>query len=714
MPRSMMRQLGKYQLMKSIATGGMAEIFVAKQSGIEGFEKLVVVKLLQPEMARNQDAVDMFLNEARLAARLSHPNVVQIFDLGAAGDDFYIAMEYIHGVDLLTFAKAFKKQKKILSLEQILSIVCYALEGLHYAHTQVDQRGAPLDIVHCDVSPHNILVSFEGVVKVVDFGIAKVVSKLGKTESSLVSGKLSYMSPEQARGMPLDGRTDLFSLGIVLWELTAGRRLYPRKAPAEIMRLLTTTDIPSPRHINALFPVELEPIVLRAVARDPAKRFQSAFEMHQALVAFMKTKGMTQSSMELSATMKDLFADRITSVKRIEQAQQAGAGLEDLLFDDLGIDDGSPAPGSGEDPEAAAPVEITEKPRFATGVSTTSITSQPPPRPRALWKPILLVLVLAGAGVAAWLHQERLIGFAKGLFGDEQVVADKLTGTVRLETEPQGAAVLIDGKDRCQAPCVLAQLEVGVEHSFEASLDGYEPSTEVLRLKKAGEVKVLIIRLSKIGKRLYGTLLVSTEPAGAKVEIDGRSALGVSPMTIKRVVAGRKHRLKASLPGRRPWLTSFSLQPNQKLQLSGVLPPSLGQGKASFSIDSTPKADVYIDDKKVGRTPLKGLIVKAGPLMVDLRLPGLGLTESLIVQAKEGKAVSERVTFPKGELDAQSSPKADVIVDGKRIGTTPIKHKLPPGNHQITFQNFSQKLRAERVVTIKPRQTTKVVVDLLK
>jgi hypothetical protein len=348
--------------------------------------------------------------------------------------------------------------------------------------------------------------------------------------------------------------------------------------------------------------------------------------------------------------MKDLFADRITSVKRIEQAQQAGSGLEGLLFSDLGFDEGSPAPGASTAPEAAAPVEIKEKPRFATGVptiTTTAITSPLPPRPRVPWKAILLVLVLAGAGVAAWLYQEQLISFAKGLFGDEQTVRDKLTGIVRLETKPQGAGVLIDGKDRCQAPCVLAQLEVGVEHTFEASLDGYEPSAEMLTLKRAGEVKVLVMQLSKTGKRSYGTLVVSTKPAGAKVEIDGRFALGVSPMTVKRVVAGRKHRLKASLPGRRPWQTSFSLRPNQKLQLSGVLPPGLG-------------------------------------------------------------------TFPKGVLDAQSSPKADVIVGGKRIGTTPIKHKLPPGNHQIIFQNFAKKVRSERVVSIKPRQTTTVVVNLLK
>lgn len=722
----MARTLGKYQLLKSIATGGMAEIFVAKQLGIEGFEKLVVIKLLRPEMARNQAAVDLFLNEARLAARLAHPNVVQIFDLGAAAGEYYIAMEYVHGENLSALVRTMKKHKKLLSLEQALNIVCAVLEGLHHAHTQTDQMGQPLDIVHCDVSPHNIQLSYQGVVKLVDFGIARVANRLGKTNADLVAGKLTYMSPEQAQGLALDARTDLFSLGIVLWELAAGQRLYGKRSPAQILELLSKHDIPTPRKVNPLCPAELEPIVLRAVARDPERRFQSAYEMHAAVVGFMKSKGMIQNTMALSHTMQELFRHKLDSVKRIEQAQQRGAGLEALLFDDLGPGDATTDPGladktgdsdldaaAGDAPtDASAPISISEW-RFSTNLPTTGV-SPPRPAPRRFpFKALGLVLVLAAAGLALWHFRGPLLEWGRGLFAADENAGQAAGGaTVRLETVPSGAAVERVGGRRCTAPCVFSDLALGREHVFRATMPGRVAETLKWTARRADRVEVLTMKLARAGPRGFGRVVVVTEPRGARVELDGKPVSGRTPLTIDRVSAGRKHRLRAQMDGRLDWQTTFALKPGQELMLDGELESVLGPGKALLTLESTPRATVRIDGRASGRTPIRGLLIDAGTHMIELVHPPTNSTESLIINAAEGEKLNERVTFARGKLIARSTPEADVIIGGKRIGTTPLEHELVAGSYQVTFANFAKKLRRTKEVVIQPEQTTRVQVDL--
>ena len=219
---------GRYQLLKKLATGGMAQIYLARQLGPEGFEKLLVVKRILPHLAENEEFITMFLDEARIAARLNHPNVVQIFDLGAQDDSFFIAMEFIHGEDVRRVWKHADKVGKPIPLPLICRIIIEACAGLDYAHKKLDASGRPLNIVHRDISPQNILVAFEGGVKIVDFGIAKAADQATVTKSGVLKGKYSYMSPEQAAGQPIDCRTDIFALGVVLYELLTGTRLFKR------------------------------------------------------------------------------------------------------------------------------------------------------------------------------------------------------------------------------------------------------------------------------------------------------------------------------------------------------------------------------------------------------------------------------------------------------------------------------------------------------
>ena len=222
-------KFGNYLLLERIAVGGMAEVFVAKAFGVEGFERLLAIKKIVPTMGEDAEFIHMFVDEARIAVQLSHANIVQVLELGKHDENLYIAMEYISGRDLRQLIERFRKREQSVPVPQACLIVAEVCEALDYAHRKRDAQGRPLGIVHRDVSPQNVLVSFEGEVKLIDFGIAKAESRLQKTQSGILKGKFSYMSPEQVKGQPIDGRSDVFACGILLWELVCGENRIRRR-----------------------------------------------------------------------------------------------------------------------------------------------------------------------------------------------------------------------------------------------------------------------------------------------------------------------------------------------------------------------------------------------------------------------------------------------------------------------------------------------------
>ncbi len=240
---------GKYELVRPLAQGGMAELFIARQSGPAGFEKQVVIKRVLPHLAANKDFVEMFLDEARLAARLSHPNIVQVFDFGEADGRYFLAMEYLVGEDLAAVQCALGHQRRGMPGPIAALVLSSACEALHYAHTFADETGAPLKIVHRDVSPTNVFVTYQGQVKVLDFGIAKAEGKLVHTQSGVLKGKFLYMSPEHITGEALDARSDVFALGAVLHELLTGRPVFERATSLASLRAITDEPIPAPSEV---------------------------------------------------------------------------------------------------------------------------------------------------------------------------------------------------------------------------------------------------------------------------------------------------------------------------------------------------------------------------------------------------------------------------------------------------------------------------------
>jgi hypothetical protein len=305
-------QVGRYTVVRHLASGGMAELFIAKQEAMGGFEKPVVLKLLQPRYAENPRVVSMFLDEARLAAKLNHPSIVHLYDVAEDGGLKYIAMEYIHGETVADIVKRGLAVNNYLPLEHAVHIVRQTAAGLAYAHERREPDGHVLRIVHRDVSPTNILVSFEGQTKIVDFGIARAEDEL-REESGSRPGKASYMSPEQVLGAPADYRSDIFSLGIILHELTLCQRLY-RGSPEVVMRKIVDEKVTPPTAINRDYPPTLELIVMKALEKRPEDRYQSAEEMSHDLEDFLEDSGLRSGNRRMSIYMQELFApDAVTS-----------------------------------------------------------------------------------------------------------------------------------------------------------------------------------------------------------------------------------------------------------------------------------------------------------------------------------------------------------------------------------------------------------------
>jgi serine/threonine protein kinase len=274
---------GPYRLLEKVAVGGMAEVFRAKRSGVEGFEKVVAVKRILSHLSDNKEFVDMFIDEAKMVAGLAHPNIVQIFDLGKIEKSYYIAMEYVRGRDLRTILRRGRDRGLRVPLDLTTFVVSRVCSALEYAHRAKDETGRPMMIVHRDISPQNILISFEGDVKLTDFGIAKAATKATITDRGALRGKLLYMSPEQAWGKPIDRRSDIFSLGIVFYEMLTDQKPFLGNSEMSILEMVRECKVAPPSTLNPRIPEKLERVVMKSLERDPEVRYQDGAEMHRDL-----------------------------------------------------------------------------------------------------------------------------------------------------------------------------------------------------------------------------------------------------------------------------------------------------------------------------------------------------------------------------------------------------------------------------------------------
>jgi serine/threonine protein kinase len=302
---------GKYYLLERINVGGMAEVFKAKTVGVEGFERIVALKRILPSIAEDEEFITMFIDEAKIAVQLQHANIAQIFDLGKVDDSYFIALEYVNGRDLRGIFDDLKKQGQVMPMPQVCHVIMQLCEGLDYAHNKRDAQGRDLNLVHRDVSPQNVLIGYEGEVKLIDFGIAKAAGKASKTQAGILKGKFGYMSPEQVRGLPIDRRSDIFALGIVLYEMLTGERLFIGESDFSTLEKVRNVEIIPPSSFNADIPEKLESIVLKALEKNVEDRYQNAIDLHDDLQMFMHSVGQFSSRKDLSAWMKRVFSEEL-------------------------------------------------------------------------------------------------------------------------------------------------------------------------------------------------------------------------------------------------------------------------------------------------------------------------------------------------------------------------------------------------------------------
>jgi serine/threonine protein kinase len=416
------RRFGQYLLIRKLAEGGMAEIYLAKQIGAEGFERDVVIKCMLDHFSRNQDFISMFLDEARLAARLHHPNIVQITDLGMADGRYFICMEYLAGEDLEMVGARAANQRQPVPIPIAARIMLSALEGLEFAHGYQEQ-GQPVGLVHRDISPSNILVTYQGTVKVLDFGIAKASSRMTQTQPGLLKGKWGYMSPEQARGEPIDARSDLFSLGITFHELLTGRRVFERDHEIGVLLALMAQPIPPPSIARPEIPPALDRIIMKALERQQEDRYASASAMRADLEEFLRSTPSSPGTSQLAQYLQELFGraevERKTKIPSLTELSAIGA-LPVVQSEPTGFEKTLVRPSN---PGQALP-------SVAPAGGSTELFARPPPNPASPPAPappvpapaptparstgmtvallgVFAVVLLAVGGGAAWYFLTR-------------------------------------------------------------------------------------------------------------------------------------------------------------------------------------------------------------------------------------------------------------------------------------------------------------------
>lgn len=362
-------RIGRYEILRKIATGGMADLFLAKQVGMDGFEKVVAIKRILTHLAHDEEFIGMFRDEARIVAKLNHPNVVQIYDFGKSGDSYFIAMEYIPGRNLSSIAKKARAQGSPLPPVYVARCLAQACEGLAYAHTRRDLDGQELAIIHRDVSPQNIIVAFSGSVKLVDFGIAKAASKVAHTRAGVLKGKYAYMSPEQIRGEPIDARSDLFSVGVVLYELLCGRRPFEKDNSIQTLKAIVQDPPVPPGELAPSLPEELARVIERCLEKNKAARFQSAQEIQLALEDFVDGSGQRCNSITISHWLTQLFGDEL---RRENGGTVVFQGVGEVVLPEVA----SPPAALAPPPSLSA---ATDAPR-AELIEETPIRSRPAPR----------------------------------------------------------------------------------------------------------------------------------------------------------------------------------------------------------------------------------------------------------------------------------------------------------------------------------------------
>jgi eukaryotic-like serine/threonine-protein kinase len=644
------RRFGKYTLLRKIATGGMAELFLAIQKSVAGFEKLIVIKRILPTMNHDRAFIDMLLHEARIAATLSHANIVQIFDVGQVEGTYYIAMEHVHGEDLRSIVRQMRKKAvSEFPLEHTVAIMLAVCGGLAYAHEKRDLDGTSLNIVHRDISPQNVVVTFSGDVKIVDFGIAKSDNKLQvqqETRSGKLKGKVPYMSPEQARGEEIDSRSDIFAVGVMLFELTTGKRLFKGQSEFETLKLICEREYPLPSQIRPGYPPELESIVMRALTKDRNHRYQNAKDMQAALEAFVRRERIPVSNIALTEFMQNLFEEKLASQK---QDLLAGKQLADII--ELQQSGELPVLDDPSNPRLSQSV-LSAPAAARTITDVSSNAAKKSGGSRALLAFVALAMTMGAGGLYYWQHKQRVAAVAATQRVEENtpppLVANK--GSIAVTTTPPGATIWIDGEMRSEVtPSTITQLPTGRSIDVKLTKEGFELAKQAVTLADSEPTSTINVVLSKGSVIVDLNLTPPTLPV--TLLLDGKPAKPTDPHVLEGVSSGDMHKLVVSAPGYVDQTVQFMGSPQERKRVDVVMQkethrthggpavavPAAGTGKMNIGAAGG-WCNVSVDGVAHGATPVAGLEMAAGAHRVTCTPPDHAPMSATVVVPADGTA----------------------------------------------------------------------------
>lgn len=627
------KQFGKYYLLEKLAVGGMAEIYKAKTFGVDGFEKLLVIKRILPHCSADKDFITMLVDEAKLSVALSHANIVQVYDLGKVGNDYFISMEYINGVNLRDVMYRCREQNKKVPEEVTVYIASEICKGLDYAHRKTDSSGEPLGIVHRDVSPQNILISYEGEVKIVDFGIAKAAMNISHTMAGILKGKIAYMSPEQALGKAVDYRTDIFSAGIILHEALLSEKLFTGESQFEVLKKIRSTKIDTSK-LPETMPEGLKNTLAKSLAYYPKDRYQSAGDMQIDLTKFLYTSHIDFTPQKLASFIKELFANEIASQRDrgvLEAALEAQTSSINIAQEAL-------QENIVHREDTAHTVKIGDD-REDTGVS---ITGKEPAKSTSSKKPVgkrianlaAVAVLLAGLGFAyAKFIHPRLTG--------APAAPITATGTINISSDPSGANILLNGKDtELTTPAILENLAQNKAYVIKLSKKEFADAKQEVTLTSTEPLNI-----SMKLEAAMGTLEIVSEPAEAAISVDGEPTGENTPATLTGLALNTDLKIVLSKPEYKNFEQVVKLTSAAPQKIVGKLALSTGFG--SIKVASDPAgAQVFLNGRDTEAvTPANLIDIPVGEKQ-NVRLMKLGFestTDSITLENAEPVTISNKL-----------------------------------------------------------------------
>ncbi len=623
------QMFGRYLLLDKVAAGGMAEVWRAKYSGEGNFQKIIAIKKILPHVSEDEDFITMFTDEANITSSMNHANIGQVTEFSKVGDTYYISMEYVSGRDLKSVWSWSKARGQIMPVELSAYIVSKMCDGLDYAHGH--------GVVHRDISPQNVLLSWEGDVKVIDFGIAKATEKSGKTRPGTLKGKFAYMAPEQIRGLPLDGRSDIFAIGVVLYELVTGQRGFQAESEFSLLEMVRNVEIRPPSLLNQTLPAELERIIYKALSKDRDTRYLTGSDMSVDLQQFMLQRGRPPQPRDLAAFLRENFTvdyekekARLDSYREVNpndylagarptgpaspplslDEDSAFSSSEPSAFAEPALPPGSPGsfgsmprsmPGSmpgampGSMPHSLSGANVsgphaTARPE-QTGSTATNVpaplpeTSMQTSRPQSPWPKRI------AAGLFATL---AIAGIGVGLF---MTVLQPVTTVVVTVQGPAEATVRFDAlPPQTASPTLTFEKIPKGPHTIFVEAPGFKPMT--MPVVTEGQA---MMPLSITLQRMPGKLVVTSDPSGAAVVLDGKPTGKVTPATFE-LDGDTIHEVRGQLPDYKESISPETRVPGaQETTVKLVLKPAV----VKIRIVSTPEgASVKMGELDMGMTPL--------------------------------------------------------------------------------------------------------------